>query len=61
MKNPKLIVLEFELKAVAALRCAREIPVARAALAREEELQAEVDRLRHEETELLMTGTGGGR
>ena len=61
--SAKLIVLEFELKAVRALRVAPEIAVAREALRREEELQAEVDRLRFAEAtpELAPTGTGGGK
>ena len=61
--SPKLIVLEFELKAVRALRVVPEIAVAREALRREEELQAEVERLRFAEqpAELAATGTGGGK
>lgn len=61
--SAKLTVLEFELKAVRALRVAPEIAVAREALRREEELLAEVDRLREAESglQLAPTGTEGGQ
>ena len=49
--NPQIIVLEFELDAIRALRSAPDRNVARAAIDREELLAAELERVRFEVTE----------
>ena len=58
MKTPRLTVLEFELKSVRSLRVSADLGVARAALDREEELQAELARARGEDVNVIPMAAG---